>query len=121
MRRTATRAPTCGTSPPTWPGSKAAYDTLAPAVKAKDAALNDKIEAGFADVQAQIKAYADGVGLPALQRADGGRRHQDEDVAGGALGEPGHGGRRARPPVSGVRRAPGRDVRGIEVQVPSWC
>jgi iron uptake system component EfeO len=43
-------------------GSKAAFDALAPAVKAKDAGLVDKTKAGFADIQGQIQAYADGTG-----------------------------------------------------------
>ncbi len=54
-------------------GSRAAYDALAPAVKAKDAALDDKIEAGFSEVQAEIQAYADGAGykpFSALTAAD---------------------------------------------------
>ena len=43
-------------------GSKAAFDALAPAVKAKDPALVEKINAGFTDIQTQLKAYADGPG-----------------------------------------------------------
>jgi iron uptake system component EfeO len=43
-------------------GAKAAFEALAPAVKAKDAALVDTINAGFADIQAQLQAYADGRG-----------------------------------------------------------
>jgi len=43
-------------------GSKAAFDALAPAVKAKDAGLVDKINAGFTDIQGQLQAYADGTG-----------------------------------------------------------
>jgi iron uptake system component EfeO len=43
-------------------GSKAAFDALAPAVKAKDAALVEKINGGFTDIQAQLQAYADGTG-----------------------------------------------------------
>jgi iron uptake system component EfeO len=54
-------------------GSKAAFDALAPAVKAKDAGLADKINAGFADIQGQLQAYADGAGykpFSALTAAD---------------------------------------------------
>ncbi len=54
-------------------GSKAAFDALAPAVEAKDAGLVDEINAGFADIQAQLQAYADGRGyqpFSALTAAD---------------------------------------------------
>jgi iron uptake system component EfeO len=54
-------------------GSKAAFDALAPAVKAKDAGLADKISAGFTDIQTQLQAYADGAGykpFSALTAAD---------------------------------------------------
>jgi iron uptake system component EfeO len=54
-------------------GSKAAFDALAPAVKAKDAELVDKIDAGFTGIQAQLQAYADGAGykpFSALTAAD---------------------------------------------------
>ena len=43
-------------------GSKAAFDALTPAVKAKDAALVDKVNAGFTDIQAQLEAYTAGTG-----------------------------------------------------------
>ncbi len=43
-------------------GSKQAYVALAPALKAKDADLASKIDAGFTDIQAQIQAYSDGNG-----------------------------------------------------------
>jgi iron uptake system component EfeO len=43
-------------------GSKAAFDALAPAVKAKNAQLVATIDAGFADIQAQLQAYAEGTG-----------------------------------------------------------
>ena len=54
-------------------GSKAAFDALAPAVKAKDAGLVDTINAGFADIHGQLQAYADGAGykpFSALTAAD---------------------------------------------------
>jgi iron uptake system component EfeO len=54
-------------------GSKQAFAALEPAVKAKDAALVDKINAGFADIQTQLQAYADGSGyqpFSALSAAD---------------------------------------------------
>ena len=43
-------------------GSKAAFDALAPAVQAKNAELVDTINAGFADIQGQLQAYAEGTG-----------------------------------------------------------
>ena len=43
-------------------GSKQAFQALKPALQAKNPELVTKIEAGFADIQAQLQAYAEGNG-----------------------------------------------------------
>jgi iron uptake system component EfeO len=43
-------------------GSKQAFEALRPALQAKHPELVTKIEAGFADIQAQLQAYAEGRG-----------------------------------------------------------
>jgi iron uptake system component EfeO len=54
-------------------GSKQAFEALRPALQAKNPELVTKIEAGFADIQAQLQAYAAGSGyrpFSALTDAD---------------------------------------------------
>ena len=81
-------------------GSKAAFDALAPAVKAKDADLVDKIKAGFTDIQAQLKAYADGTGYKPFSALTADDTTKMKTTLAAAVREPGHGGRRPRPEVT---------------------
>ena len=51
-------------------GSKQAFEALKPALQAKNPELVTKIEAGFADIQAQLQAYASGNGAVTSSSTD---------------------------------------------------